>query len=253
METLINQQKEQKDPKSEFVPLNESAKGTSFSDRLKEVIGDRSGRAFAKEVGISYSTLHNYLTGVSSPTLDNLIALANSAGVSLQWLATGENKDKKERNHVAESFEWAREILEEGVSMISSYPSINVSAGFGSFNEGVTEPEGEEPYSDSLLATLRVQPHKCAVFWANGDSMLPTIADGDQILVDLTKTEVLGDNKIYLVQNGESVWVKRLRQGWRVIELISDNEAYRPIQISAEDAQNLQIIGQVVHIGHSLV
>lgn len=253
METLTNQQKEQKDPKNEFVPLGDGTKGTDFSDRLKKVIGDRSGRAFAKEVGISYSTLHNYLTNVSSPTLDNLIALANSAGVSLQWLATGENEEKKERNHVAEAFERVREMLEEGVSMVSSYPSINVSAGFGSFNEGVTEPEGEEPYSDSLLAALRVQPHKCAVFWANGDSMLPTIADGDQMLVDLTKTEVRGDNKIYLVQNGESVWVKRLRQGWGVIELISDNESYRPIHIPISEAQNLQVIGQVVHIGHSLV
>ncbi|HDL2954944.1 TPA: helix-turn-helix transcriptional regulator, partial [Mannheimia haemolytica] len=54
-------------------------------------------------------------------------------------------------------------------------------------------------------------------------------------------------------QNGESVWVKRIRKEWDYIELISDNESYRPIQITAEEAQNLQIIGQVVHIGHSLV
>ena len=70
---------------------------------------------------------------------------------------------------------------------------------------------------------------------------------------NLSKKEIQG-NKIYLVQNGESVWVKRVKIEWDGVELISDNkEEYRPIRISADEAQNLQIIGQVVHIGHSLV
>lgn len=142
---------------------------------------------------------------------------------------------------------------EHAFSMIPSFGSITVSAGFGGVNEGVTEPEGEEPYSDALLASLGVKAHKCAVFWADGVSMLPTIDNGDQLLVDLSRKEIK-DDRIYLVQNGENVWVKRVRVEWdNYIELISDNDAYRPIQISAEDAQNLQIIGQVVHIGHSLV
>ncbi|GAB1654453.1 hypothetical protein Mh1954_00140 [Mannheimia haemolytica] len=73
------------------------------------------------------------------------------------------------------------------------------------------------------------------------------------MLVDFSKKEARGDDKIYLVQNGESVWVKRVRKVWDYVELISDNESYRPIRITADEAQNLQIIGQVVHIGHSLV
>lgn len=251
MTTLEKQQKEQKEQEIGDVPFNNQQKGTGFSNRLKQVIGDRSGRAFAKEAGISYSTLHNYLTDVSSPTLDNLIALSNATGVSIQWLATGEKEKHIERNSLVEVFEQAKATIED-ISMIAAYPSINVSAGFGSFNEGVTEPEGEEPYSDVLLSALGVKAHQCAVFWAYGTSMSPTIADGDQMLVDLSQTEIKGDN-IYLVQNEDSVWVKRIKKEWNYIELISDNDAYRPIQITAEEAQNLKIIGQVVHIGHSLV
>lgn len=131
--------------------------------------------------------------------------------------------------------------------------TTNLSTGFASFNEGVTEPESEVPYSDSLLQSLGVKAHNCGVFWANGTSMEPTIYDGDQMLVDFSKREARGDDKIYLIQNGESVWVKRVRREWDYIELISDNESYRPIRITEEDAQNLQIIGQVVHNGHSLV
>ncbi|MGX3065500.1 XRE family transcriptional regulator [Ursidibacter arcticus] len=253
MQSLTEQQKEQKERSIGTVPFDKQTKGTGFSERLKKMIGNKSGRAFAKEVGISYSTLHNYLTNVSSPTLDNLIALAEATGVDMKWLATGEEPTTNE-NFIEKAFQRAGQLLQEGISMINGYPSINVSAGFGSFNEGVTQPEGQEPYSDALLASLGVKASNCGVFWANGTSMAPTIADNDQMLVDFSKNEVKGDNKIYLVQNGESVWVKRVKVKWEGVELISDNkEEFEPITISKEDAQNLQIIGQVVHIGHSLI
>lgn len=252
MQHLTEQEKEQKELNTGTVPFLNQGKGTGFSERLKDVIGNKSGRAFAKEVGISYSTLHNYLTNVSSPTLDNLIALAYATGVDMKWLATGEEPTTNE-NFVRKAFEKAQQIVADGISMVNSYPSINVSAGFGSFNEGVTEYEGQEPYSDALLAELGVKAEHCGVFWAKGNSMAPTIASGDQLLVNLKQNEIKGDN-IYLVQNGESVWVKRVKTRWNGIELVSDNkEEYPPIHLTSEDVQHLQIIGQVVHIGHRLI
>ncbi|WP_373100830.1 MULTISPECIES: XRE family transcriptional regulator [Pasteurellaceae] len=242
METLVNSKKEQKEPKSGQVPFLSSGKGSSFSERLRELIGNKSGRAFAKEAGISYSTLHNYLTDTSLPTLDNLIALANYADVSVQWLATGQGDPKSTKANQDIS----------GVTMVNSFSSINVSAGYGSFNEGVTQPDGQVPYSAELLHKLGVKPRHGAVFWADGVSMRPTIDDGDQMLVDLSKKEIKGD-KIYLVQNGASVWVKRLKINWDGLELISDNkDEYPPIRLTQAEAEDLQVIGQVVHIGKNL-
>ena len=83
--------------------------------------------------------------------------------------------------------------------------------------------------------------------------MQPTIQNGDQLLIDFSRKEVKGNN-IYLIQNSDSVWVKRVKMLWDGVELISDNrEEYEPIKISNQEAQNLQIIGQVVHVGHSLI
>lgn len=61
-----------------------------FSERLKSIVPAGSGRDFAKRAGIGYSTVHNYLQGVSSPTLENLVLLAKAGNVSVEWLATGE-------------------------------------------------------------------------------------------------------------------------------------------------------------------
>ncbi len=143
--------------------------------------------------------------------------------------------------------------LNENVLMIDSFSSINVSAGFGSFNEGVTKPDEQTPYSAALLRKLGVNPKYAAVFWADGISMRPTIDDGDQMLVDLKRKEIKGD-KIYLVQNGASVWVKRVKIRWDGVELISDNrEEYPPIILSKDEAENLQVIGQLVHLGKNMI
>lgn len=143
--------------------------------------------------------------------------------------------------------------LNENVLMIDSFSSINVSAGFGSFNEGVTKPDEQTPYSAALLRKLGVNPRYAAVFWADGISMRPTIDDGDQMLVDLKRKEIKGD-KIYLVQNGASVWVKRVKIRWDGVELISDNrEEYPPIILSKDEAENLQVIGQLVHLGKNMI
>ena len=145
------------------------------------------------------------------------------------------------------------ETLNENVLMIDSFSSINVSAGFGSFNEGVTKPDEQTPYSAALLRKLGVNPRYAAVFWADGISMRPTIDDGDQMLVDLKRKEIKGD-KIYLVQNGASVWVKRVKIRWDGVELISDNrKEYPPIILSKDEAENLQVIGQLVHLGKNMI
>lgn len=145
------------------------------------------------------------------------------------------------------------ETLNENVLMIDSFSSINVSAGFGSFNEGVTKPDEQTPYSAALLRKLGVNPKYAAVFWADGISMRPTIDDGDQMLVDLKRKEIKGD-KIYLVQNGSSVWVKRVKIRWDGVDLISDNrEEYPPIILSKDEAENLQVIGQLVHLGKNMI
>ena len=57
------------------------------------------------------------------------------------------------------------------------------------------------------------------------------------MLVDLRRKEIKG-NKIYLVQNRSSVWVKRVKTRWDGAELISDNkEEYPPALFSKDEAE----------------
>lgn len=237
---------------------NEYSIGTRIEERRNAL--NLSRNAVCEQLGgVALSTLQLWEKNEREPQAGMIIKLAEILNTTVEYLLTGKEQEKKTTAEkptgslVSRAFERMQELLDDGVSMVDCYSSINVSAGFGSFNEGATEADGQEPYSDSLLCSLGVKAEKCAVFWANGNSMLPTINDGDQMLVDLSRKEIQGD-RIYLVQNGESVWVKRVKMEWDGISLISDNkEEYPPISIKSSDAQDLQIIGQVVHIGHSLI
>lgn len=75
-----------------------------------------------------------------------------------------------------------------------------------------------------------------------GDSMEPTLRDGDEILVERS-TGPLRDG-IHVVRLDETLLVKRIDASRPDrIALISDNPAYRPLEVARDEAQ---IVGRVV-------
>jgi transcriptional regulator with XRE-family HTH domain len=61
---------------------------SSFSDRLKTLVGEGSVSAFARKVGLSESLIRKYMKG-SEPSLARADQIARQVNVSLEWLATG--------------------------------------------------------------------------------------------------------------------------------------------------------------------
>ncbi|MCT8747103.1 XRE family transcriptional regulator, partial [Glaesserella parasuis] len=220
--------------KSKF--KNEYSIGTRIEERRNAL--NLSRNAVCEQLGgVALSTLQLWEKNEREPQAGMVIKLAEILKTTVGYLLKGEQSEPQEaKGIVARAFEaLEKERTEQDeVEMLASFESIEVSAGFGSFNVGVTEPDGQVPYDSNLLRNLGVKPKHCGVFWANGSSMLPTIHNGDQLLVDFSKKDVKND-KVYLVQNGDSVWVKRVKIEWDGVELISDNkEEYRPIRISSD-------------------
>ncbi|EOE2143539.1 helix-turn-helix domain-containing protein [Serratia marcescens] len=63
----------------------------SISTRLRSLIGKRSVRAAAQDWGLSFSTLNNYLTRGTEPSLNVAIKISDVENVSVEWLATGKS------------------------------------------------------------------------------------------------------------------------------------------------------------------
>ena len=68
--------------------MNTDPRSSTLADRIALAVGKMSGLAFSKKCGFSDSLLRKYLEG-SIPGADKLVAIADAAGVSVEWLATG--------------------------------------------------------------------------------------------------------------------------------------------------------------------
>ena len=65
-----------------------------ISKRLAKVRGDRSQRAFARDLGVFQQNVNRYETGSATPHVAFLIVLSKKEKVSIDWLLTGKGPMK---------------------------------------------------------------------------------------------------------------------------------------------------------------
>jgi phage repressor protein C with HTH and peptisase S24 domain len=119
--------------------------------------------------------------------------------------------------------------------------ALGASAGPGVQAEG-EEAIGAFRFSSRWLRDQGLAPAALSAIAVTGDSMEPTLRDGDEILVDRGQRTIR--DGIHVVRLDDMLLVKRLETGLPGrVALLSDNQAYRPIEVDPDD---LEVIGRVV-------
>lgn len=119
--------------------------------------------------------------------------------------------------------------------------SVDVSAGPGALHMH-EEPFDAFRFSRRWLAEHGLEGAKLSAIRVIGDSMEPLLREGDEVLVDL-RDQPFRDG-IHVVRLDDTLLVKRVAsQGGGRFSLLSQNLAYPPISVNAED---FAIIGRVV-------
>jgi phage repressor protein C with HTH and peptisase S24 domain len=119
--------------------------------------------------------------------------------------------------------------------------ALDASAGPGAMAGGEA-PVGQFRYGRAWLRAQGLSPAQLSVIAVAGDSMVPTLHDGDEILID--RTPRAGRDGVHVVRVGETLLVKRLvfeRPGQ--VRVISDNRSYDPYDLPLDE---VAIIGRVV-------
>lgn len=183
------------------------------------------------------------------PGLPKLIELSEAAGTTIDWLATG-----REPMRPAQNDQQQLQIM--GGSDLPGFtlvPRLNVQASAG--NGALTwseEPVDFLAFQESWLRARNISPKHARVLTTKGDSMEPTIRDGDVLLID-TSIDRVRDNTIYIVVYGGLVLVKRVHGKFDgSLMLMSDNERYPPEIVAAHDVPDLIVAGRVVWFGRSI-
>lgn len=211
-----------------------------FSDRIKHLIDRHESTSnLARMVGVSEGVVRKWKDGKSEPTRDKLEALSKATGVRIEWLVlgTGEVSDKAQGN-IAE------------FALIPGY-NVQVSAGNGSI-PGNEEPTRRLAFRHRWLKYRGLNEKDLVMVFTKGDSMEPTIADNNTLMVDTSDTDPQ-DGGIYVIRNDGHLLVKRTQiapgQG---VWLISDNKEYDKLLVQFDKTEDLEVIGRVVWIGKDI-
>jgi len=124
--------------------------------RLRQVVGDESQRSFASRCGFSDRLLGSYLHGEKLPGVENLRAIADAVGVTVDWLVSG--RPPKWRSEVLAALRQsaapgqALSCREPDASASDAVPKINAEA-LAAILAGILDAMG--PAADPRLAAKK--------------------------------------------------------------------------------------------------
>ena len=206
-------------------------------ERLRIEIDDAVGTRFASRAGLARAaeikptTLQQIYEGDGDVGSSLMYRLCAALGVSVDFILTGEA------------------VQSAGSSELVHVPvhDISVSAGGGAVAIDRQHAMGFWPFPEAQLADMNAPADHLHVLPVKGDSMAPTLNDGDWVMINRARTDWV--DGIYVVRFYDDLFVKRLQFEGRQIRMVSDNDNYRTIEIERSneaDISAFELIGRVI-------
>lgn len=229
---------------------------SAFVERLRTILQHwQSADRLARAMGVSPSAFRKWLKGEAEPSRERLVALAHAASVGVAWLAEGEgpspsfeppgdNWRRLTGRETPTETDWRQFVL---------LPHRPEAAAAGSVTP--PNPSGSEWMAlrhDWVRATCGIEPNDVLLEMATGNSMTPTIRDGNLLLVDTTERTFRNFGIYVLEINGQRLVKRVQRKHDGSLVLISDNTAYQPDSVDKMAADNVVVVGRVVWSGGTI-
>lgn len=203
--------------------------------------------------GIPQSTIFRIQNGLTeNPRQSTLKAISEWSGVDVGDLLTKDLRMLGLIPNLTRIDEWdSNTPLDEDEVEIPFFKDFSFACGSGSISEAMANETRKLRMAKSTLRNLTVEKNNAIAATASGDSMSPTIKDGDTIYVDLGR-KTIKDGKIFAVCIGGLFYCKRLYNlPFGGVRIVSDNsDEFPEIQLTADQIkeQDFQITGWVWQI-----
>ncbi len=132
-------------------------------------------------------------------------------------------------------------------------PQFNVAASAGpGAHVDIEEAVAGIAFDPRWLRDLSRSPDKLSMIRVTGDSMAPTLSDGDEIMVDSGDNSAALRDGIYVLRFEDVLMVKRitLKRNARRIAIRSDNPAHK--SWDDIDPDQVYFVGRVAWVGRKL-
>jgi phage repressor protein C with HTH and peptisase S24 domain len=201
----------------------------SFWNRLEDALNEKqiTPTELSRILGITPSVVNAWKIRKSIPRADVAVQVAKQLNTTVEYLIEGTET----------------EVIDRKTKHSFLVPILNqeLSAGYGDIL-----PEND--FIQSLVELpyfLREYGNNLAGLYVHGDSMQPTLNNGD--LVICTSLGWDKEEGLYAIRLNGNGYVKRIQVGTGKIIIHSDNPKYKPIEEPLE-SENFSIIGKVVLI-----
>lgn len=201
---------------------------------IKQIKGFKTDNEVAESLNMRYDALTNRKTRRSIP-FKEVVELCEREGISLNRVFFGEDN------------------VGSDYAYIPLY-DIRPSAGPGTSVETEEVKDFLAFKQEWIRGVLRVNPKDLKLVYVDGDSMEPTLHNGDIILVNVGNHSVVRDG-VYVVRIGAATLVKRLQLlPGNKLKVKSDNEGvYESFLVDLEKlGDEVSVIGRVVWAGRGL-
>ncbi|NWK73154.1 helix-turn-helix transcriptional regulator [Acinetobacter sp. SwsAc6] len=222
---------------------------SSIRDRIIQRMTDLKLKQvdLMEATGATKGAVSKWVSGTNVPRSEFMPALSKVLKTTENWLLTG--------NSVIELTQvepWdSNTPLDDDEVEIPFFKDFSFACGGGLISEAIANETRKLRMSKATLRNLSITKENAVAATAMGDSMNPTIKDGDTIHVDLGRKNIK-DGKIFAICFGGLFYCKRLYNlPLGGIRIVSDNSVeYPEIHLSAQDVidQQLEIIGWVWQI-----
>ena len=136
------------------------------------------------------------------------------------------------------------------IAYVDYYNDVFASCGSGSIV--FSEEKVKIPVSSMLINGFS-KSKTYSMINATGNSMSPTIENGDKLIVEHWNSGQIQDNRVYVFCFNNEFFVKRLSKNLDEIIIKSDNPEYRIRTINGSTTEELILVGKIVGVIKSLV
>lgn len=199
----------------------------------------------AREAGVNRSFVYDILRGRSQvPNLDKLTRIAQVVKVDLEWLLSGKGRVEGD-DPITEDYH------NEFVAI--QYAAARPSMGGGAIVEDEDRIGRDFHFRRAWIRDrLKAAPSMMRVMDVQGDSMTPTLKEGDVVLVDMNQRNPAPPG-VFVLHDGMGLVAKRLEHvpmsDPPQVRIISDNQQYSPYECTAEE---VNIVGRVRWYGREM-
>jgi phage repressor protein C with HTH and peptisase S24 domain len=196
--------------------------------------------------GVGLTTQQQYESGKTPPNVEYLYRLREH-GIDITEIVSGHAADS---NADARQSEPLSEAERQDFDSLVKVEEVDLAYGMGAAFTHDAVSVRSHLFPLALLETITsTPPSKLTIARGMGDSMMPTLHDGDMVIIDRSQRTVRDQDAIWALTVGDIAMIKRLRVKADRVLLLSDNDRVPPDEATHDE---INIVGRVIFIGRRI-